>query len=71
VDFFTYIYYVINDTAMEIKHLINETYQIVNEDSVLLQGTYDDCLQYMADDLLIRIKTNPELLDVFKRLADK
>jgi hypothetical protein len=56
---------------MKIEHLINETYQIVNEDNVLLQGTYDDCLQYMADDLVNRIKTNPELLDVFKRLADK
>jgi hypothetical protein len=56
---------------MEIKHLINETYQIVNGNNVLLQGTYDDCLRYMADDLLNRIKTNPELLNVFKRLADK
>jgi hypothetical protein len=56
---------------MEIKYLINETYQIVNGDNVLLQGTYDDCLQYMADDLINRIKTNPELLNVFKRLADK
>ena len=56
---------------MDIKHLINETYQIVNGDSVLLQGTYDDCLQYMVDDLINRIKSNPELLDVFKRLADK
>ena len=56
---------------MKIKHLINETYQIVNEDNVLLQGTYDDCLQYIADDLINRIKLNPELLNVFKRLADK
>jgi hypothetical protein len=56
---------------MEIKHLINETYQIVNGDSVVLQGTYDDCLRYMMDNLFNRIKSTPELLDVFKRLKDR
>ncbi len=56
---------------MEIKHLINDTYQVVNADDVLFQGTYDGCLQYMMDDLMNRIKSNPELLDVFKRLANK
>ncbi len=57
---------------MKILHLINETYQIVDQNNnVVLQGTYDDCLGYMAKQLIDMIVNTPELLDVFKRLADK
>ena len=57
---------------MKIIHLINDTYQIIdNDENVLLQGTYNDCLNYMAKHLIDMIKSTPELLNVFKRLADK
>jgi len=56
---------------MDVKHLINDTYQVVDEDSVLFQGTNDGCLEYIMDHLLDKIMSTPELLDVFKRLANK
>lgn len=33
---------------MEIIHLINNTYQVINlpDNSVLFQGTYDECVAY-------------------------
>jgi hypothetical protein len=61
---------------MKIQHLINNTYQVVdNNDNVLLQGSESECNDYIMDqgmeNLLDRIMNNPELLDVFKRLADR
>ena len=56
---------------MKIVHLINDTYQVVDDKHTYVQGTYDDCLRYMMDRLMDKIKSTPELLDVFKRLADK
>ncbi len=56
---------------MKIKHLINDTYQVVDENNTYVQGTYDDCLKYMMDYLMDMIKSTPELMDVFKRLANK
>ncbi len=56
---------------MKIIHLINDTYQVVDENNTYVQGTYDDCLKYMMDHLMDMIKSTPELMDVFKRLADK
>jgi 3-deoxy-D-arabino-heptulosonate 7-phosphate (DAHP) synthase class II len=56
---------------MKIKKLNDTTYQIVNGDQVLIQGTYGDCLDYMMDHMFNKIKTNPELLNVFKRMKDK
>jgi hypothetical protein len=56
---------------MDVKHLINDTYQVVDGDNVLFQGTSDKCQKYMMDWLLNKIKSTPELLDVFKRLANK
>ena len=61
---------------MKIEHLINNTYQVVdNTDNVLYQGSESECNEYVMDkgmeNLLNRINNNPELLDVFKRLADK
>jgi hypothetical protein len=33
---------------MEVVHLINNTYQVINlsDNSVLFQGSYDECLAY-------------------------
>jgi hypothetical protein len=61
---------------MEKQHLINNTYQVVdNDDNVLFQGSESECNEYIMDqgmeNLLDRINNNPELLDVFKRLADR
>jgi hypothetical protein len=56
---------------MKIEKLNDTTYQIVDGDSVLFQGTNDGCLEYMMDHLLDKIKSTPELLNVFKRLKDK
>jgi hypothetical protein len=61
---------------MEKQHLINDTYQVVdNDDNVLFQGPELECNEYIMnkgmENLLNRITNNPELLDVFKRLADK
>lgn len=62
--------------VMKKQHLINNTYQVVdNNDNVLFQGSEIECNEYIMDkgmeNLLDRINNNPELLDVFKRLADK
>jgi hypothetical protein len=61
---------------MKKEHLINNTYQVVdNDDNVLFQGSESECNEYIMDqgmeNLLNRINNNPELLDVFKRLADR
>jgi hypothetical protein len=58
---------------MKIKKLNNGiTHQIVDEDNtIVLQGTYDDCLDYMTERFLNKIKTTPGIMDVFKRLADR
>lgn len=57
---------------MKIIHLINDTYQIIDQDeNVLFQGTNDGCLKYMMNQMMDRIVNTPELLAVFKRLADK
>jgi len=56
---------------MKIKHLINDTYQVADEETWYFQGTSDECQKYMMDWLLNKIKSTPELLDVFKRLANK
>ena len=61
---------------MEKQHLINNTYQVVdNDDNVLFQGSESECNEYIMEqgmeNLLNRINNNPELLDVFKRLADR
>jgi hypothetical protein len=38
---------------MEIINLINNTYQVVNlsDDSILFQGSYDECLAYQENQL--------------------
>jgi hypothetical protein len=61
---------------MKKQHLINNTYQVVdNNDNVLFQGSESECNEYIMDqgmeNLLNRINNNPELLDVFKRLNDR
>jgi len=61
---------------MKKQHLINNTYQVVdNNDNVLFQGSESECNEYIMnqgmENLLNRINNNPELLDVFKRLADR
>jgi hypothetical protein len=61
---------------MEKQHLINNTYQVVdNNDSVLFQGSELECNEYIMDkgmeNLLNRINNSPELLNVFKRLNDR
>jgi hypothetical protein len=61
---------------MKKEHLINNTYQVVdNDDNVLFQGSESECNEYIMDqgmeNLLNRINNNPELLDVFKRLNDR
>jgi len=61
---------------MEKQHLINDTYQVVdNDNNVLFQGLELECNEYIMnkgmENLLNRITNNPELLDVFKRLADR
>ena len=58
---------------MKKLHLINDTYQIYNDDEteMMFQGLSDECDRFMLDRFLDKIKNSPELLDVFKRLADK
>ena len=61
---------------MEKQHLINNTYQVVdNIDNVLFQGSELECNEYIMDkgmeNLLNRINNSPELLNVFKRLIDR
>lgn len=61
---------------MKKQHLINNTYQVVdNDDNVLFQGSERECNEYIMnqgmENLLNRINNNPELLNVFKRLADR
>jgi hypothetical protein len=56
---------------MKIEKLNNNIHQVIDGDKVMIQGTYNDCLGYMADVFLNKIKTTPELLNVFKRLNDK
>jgi len=61
---------------MKKEHLINNTYQVVdNDNNVLFQGSESECNEYIMDqgmeNLLNRINNNPELLDVFKRLNDR
>ena len=61
----------ITNKQMKIKHLINDTYQVADEETWYFQGTYDECLKYMMDRMMDMITSTPELLDVFKRLANK
>jgi hypothetical protein len=61
---------------MEKQHLINNTYQVVdNIDNVLFQGSELECNEYIMDkgmeNLLNRINNSPELLNVFKRFNDR
>ena len=61
---------------MQKQHLINDTYQVVdNDDMVLFQGSELECNEYVMDkgmnNILDLIYNNSELLDVFKRLKDK
>jgi hypothetical protein len=61
---------------MEKKHLKDNKYQVVdNNNNVLFQGSERECNEYIMnqgmENLLNRINNNPELLDVFKRLADR
>lgn len=58
---------------MKKQHLINDIYQIVDKDGmVLFQGSEQECENYVMDkgmeNLLNFINNNPELLKVFKRL---
>ena len=60
---------------MEKQHLINNTYQVVdNDDNVLFQGSESECNEYIMDqgmeNLLNRINNNPELLDKRNTLTD-
>jgi hypothetical protein len=61
---------------MQKQHLINNTYQVVDKDDmVLFQGSELECNEYIMDkgmnNILDLIYNNPKLLDVFKRLKDK
>ena len=58
---------------MKKLHLINDTYQIYNDDEteMLFQGSSDECDRFMLDTFLDLIVNTPELLDVFKRLKDR
>jgi hypothetical protein len=61
---------------MEKKHLKDNKYQVIdNNNNVLFQGSERECNEYIMnqgmENLLNRINNNPELLDVFKRLADR
>jgi len=73
--FFVYLPYK-EIKVMKKQHLINDTYQVVdNDDNVLFQGSELECNEYIMnkgmDNILNHITNNPELLDVFKRLADR
>lgn len=59
---------------MKIKKLNKDEiiHQIVDENNnVVLQGTYDECLDYMTERFRNKVITTPEILDVFKRLANR
>jgi hypothetical protein len=57
---------------MKIEHLINNTYQVVDNDGTcLFQGSEEACKRYQLEAFLEKITTTPELLDVFKRLANR
>ena len=54
-------------------HLINDTYQIHtdNDETIMFQGSSDECDEFMLKEFLDYILSKPELLAVFKTLADK
>lgn len=58
---------------MRIKHLINNTYQIVNEEDTdtIYQGTLQECEVYLN---LYELKDNPflkEFLNLFKKNSNE
>ena len=56
----------------KVEWLINNTYQVVDEnETVVFQGSEEECKRYQLDNFIKKITTTPELLDVFKRLANK
>jgi hypothetical protein len=56
----------------KIEWLINNTYQVVDENGTcLFQGSEEECKRYQLDNFIKKITTTPELLDVFKRLANR
>ena len=58
---------------MKVLHLKNYIYQVWNdqETSCLFQGTREECDKFMLEKFLDKIENTPELLNVFKRLADR
>jgi len=49
---------------MEIEHLINNTYQVVDNDGTcLFQGSEEACKRYQLEAFLEKITTTPELLE--------
>jgi hypothetical protein len=55
-----------------IEWLINNTYQVVDNDGTcLFQGSQEECERYQLDNFIEYITTTPEILDVFERLANK
>ena len=56
----------------KVELLINNTYQVVDENgTVVFQGSQEECKRYQLDNFIKKITTTPELLDAFKRLANK
>jgi hypothetical protein len=56
----------------KVELLSNNTYQVVDENgTTLFQGSEEECKRYQLDNFIKKITTTPELLDVFKRLANR
>ena len=58
---------------MKLINLINNTYQVWNNDetTMMFQGTRDECMDFMCKAFIEKMKSNPEIMEVFKRLANR
>jgi len=55
---------------MRIEHLINDTYQVIdNENKVLFQGSKEECQKHMLDKFIDQIINTPELVAALRRLT--
>ena len=55
---------------MRIEHLINDTYQVIdNENKVLFQGSKEECQKNMWDKFVDHIISTPELVAALRRLT--
>ena len=58
---------------MKLINLINNTYQVWDNDETTMkfQGTHDECKDFMCKAFVEKMKSNPEIMGVLKRLANR